>query len=340
VEPFIYPEEKNSFFPNFDSSVSVLTSEAEITSVYEDSLKSLGQKFDIEKLSIVYDLLCDQYSKDFFIWVILYRLFDVVKIRFPFYYSRDFANFDLYNSFKINNDFLSLNNGKIILNCFSLNKIGWDLRLWSKVTSIIVNFVNQQYKYRNIVTVSPGDYIIDGGACFGDTTLYFAHLTGLTGRVFAFEMVEENLSVYHKSLDLNPKFKNNIELIQKPLFSVSGADLLLHFSGAGSYVEPVKTIEETAWSSIAIDDLVKDNGIKKIDFIKFDIEGSELEALKGAKETIQRFKPKLAICIYHKDEDLWTIPLLIKSILPEYKLYLDHHTVMSYETILYAICDA
>jgi FkbM family methyltransferase len=339
VAAFVYPEAKNSFFADFNAPVGVLTAEAEINFVYEQSLKSLYENFDVTNLSLVYDFLNDQYSRDYFIWVILYQLFDVVKVRFPFYYSREFANFDFYNSLKLNDDSISVNNGNTILNCFSLSKIGWDITLWSKVTSIIVNFINQQYKYRNVVKVCPGDYVIEGGACFGDTSLYCSYLAGPTGRVFSFEFVEENLGVFFKNLELNPRHKNRIELIQKPLFSQSGMELQLQFSGAGSRVEPVKTAQDACLLSISIDDFVAENSLKKIDFIKFDIEGAELDALRGANDTIQRFKPKLAICLYHKIEDLWTIPLYIRKILPEYKLYLDHHTVMTYETILYAICD-
>jgi FkbM family methyltransferase len=340
VATFIYPEAKNSFFPDFSLPVGVLTSEAEINHVYQGAVKSFYENFDLDKLSLVYDILNDQYSKDYFVWIILYQLFDVVKVRFPFYYSREFANFDFYNSLKVNEEFLSINNGKTILNCYSLSKLGWDITLWSKVTSIIVNFINQQYKYRNIVKVCPGDYVIEGGACFGDTSLYCAYLAGSAGRVFSFEFVEENLRVFFKNLDLNPEYKNLIELVPKPLFSKTGMELELQLSGAGSFVEPVKSPNNDFLLSISIDDFIKDNNVKKIDFIKFDIEGAELDALEGAKETIQRFKPKLAICLYHKIEDIWTIPLYINKILPNYKLYLDHHTVMTYETVLYAICDS
>ena len=86
----------------------------------------------------------------------------------------------------------------------------------------------------------------------------------------------------------------------------------------------------------AIDDLVKEEGLERVDFIKMDIEGSELAALKGAKNTIQKYKPNLAICIYHKIEDFYTIPKYIKEIAPEYKLYVKHHTDMEWETVLYA----
>lgn len=75
----------------------------------------------------------------------------------------------------------------------------------------------------------------------------------------------------------------------------------------------------------------------KVTFIKMDVEGSELESLKGAKNTILRDKPKLAICIYHKPEDMVTIPLYIKELVPEYKLYVRHHSNSWAETVLYAV---
>lgn len=75
----------------------------------------------------------------------------------------------------------------------------------------------------------------------------------------------------------------------------------------------------------------------KVTFIKIDVEGAELESLKGAKETILRDKPKLAVCIYHKPEDLVDIPLYIHQLVPEYKLYIRHHSNDGSETVLYAV---
>lgn len=69
------------------------------------------------------------------------------------------------------------------------------------------------------------------------------------------------------------------------------------------------------------------------------IEGAELEALKGASEVIVKDKPKLAISIYHKKEDLITIPQFIKSLVPEYKFYLKLHKCMTIDAVLYAIVD-
>lgn len=70
-------------------------------------------------------------------------------------------------------------------------------------------------------------------------------------------------------------------------------------------------------------------------FIKMDIEGSELAALKGAAQTIRTDKPFLAICVYHKREDLITIPQYLKELVPEYKLYLRHHSLTPVDTVLY-----
>ena len=77
---------------------------------------------------------------------------------------------------------------------------------------------------------------------------------------------------------------------------------------------------------------------EKVSFIKMDIEGSELEALKGAQTIIKEQRPKMAICVYHKIEDLWKIPLFLHKINPEYKIYIRHHAKFWVsETVCYAI---
>ena len=80
--------------------------------------------------------------------------------------------------------------------------------------------------------------------------------------------------------------------------------------------------------------IIKDD---KITFLKMDIEGSELKALHGARKIIQRDKPKLAICVYHKPEDIIEIPLYINSLVPEYKFYMRHYGYTPANTVLYAI---
>ena len=66
------------------------------------------------------------------------------------------------------------------------------------------------------------------------------------------------------------------------------------------------------------------------------MEGADIPALMGSEKTIKRCKPKLALSIYHNIEDLWEIPLLVKKMVPEYKLFVRHHTTHLWDKILYA----
>lgn len=65
---------------------------------------------------------------------------------------------------------------------------------------------------------------------------------------------------------------------------------------------------EGTCTTAAIDQTVESLGLDKCDFIKMDIEGAELDALKGAEKTIRKFRPKLAICSYHGVDDFRSIP--------------------------------
>lgn len=73
------------------------------------------------------------------------------------------------------------------------------------------------------------------------------------------------------------------------------------------------------------------------DLIKMDIEGQELEAISGAKQTISKYSPKLAICVYHKPEHFWEIPLAILSINQKYRIFLRNYTETIYETVMYFV---
>lgn len=77
--------------------------------------------------------------------------------------------------------------------------------------------------------------------------------------------------------------------------------------------------------------------IERPTFIKMDVEGYELHALKGAEETIRHCAPKLAICAYHRPSHLWEIPLAIHRLRPDYKIYLRHHEPEIYGTVCYAV---
>lgn len=74
-----------------------------------------------------------------------------------------------------------------------------------------------------------------------------------------------------------------------------------------------------------------------ITFIKMDIEGAEYETLQGAERLIKSNLPKLAISIYHKREDIFTIPSLIYRYSNRYEFYLRHYSFFDWDTVLYAV---
>ncbi|MCR4612188.1 MAG: FkbM family methyltransferase [Lachnospiraceae bacterium] len=103
-------------------------------------------------------------------------------------------------------------------------------------------------------------------------------------------------------------------------------------SGNGGSSKIVSESEDTV-SVVAMDSVVDE----QVTYIKMDIEGAELEALKGAKRIIKEYRPKLAICIYHKPEDIVEIPLYIKELVPDYNLYVRHYSNGIGELVLYAV---
>lgn len=176
------------------------------------------------------------------------------------------------------------------------------------------------------------------GGCFGDTALYFAHEVGENGHVYTIEFIPSNLEIMTKNLGLNENLKQRITIVERPLWNVSNEKLYYMDQGAASSVSFTKTDdfnEETL--TISIDDLVKERNIPKIDFIKMDIESAEMNALKGATQTIQTFRPKLAIAIYHQVNDFANVVNFIAELDLEYKFYLGHYTIYAQETILFAV---
>jgi FkbM family methyltransferase len=97
-------------------------------------------------------------------------------------------------------------------------------------------------------------------------------------------------------------------------------------------------ISETGSQEISVVALDEHMAGQRVTFIALDIEGEELLALKGGKGIIKEQKPKLAISAYHKPEDIWEIPFLLKEYNPDYRLYLRHYHLLDMaETVLYAL---
>lgn len=105
----------------------------------------------------------------------------------------------------------------------------------------------------------------------------------------------------------------------------------------GMYSKIVDYATADSISLVKIDDVQECNDAT---FIKMDIEGSELQALQGAEKTIVKNKPKLAISIYHSNEDMLRIAEYIHELVPEYKIYMRAHNMGIAENVLYAHINA
>ena len=217
-------------------------------------------------------------------------------------------------------------------NFMEFDEIKIPMHSWTFTSTAKIIYSNQ-YNHPK-VHIEKGDYVLDAGALFGDTSLWFSYLTGENGKVFSFELTPAFIKRIKNNLAINPELASRIIIYEYAIWNKS--DEMLSFIEQGGGTQIGKTNGDVAVESITIDDWVTRNNIEKLDFIKMDIEGAEVRALNGAKKTIQRFKPKLAICLYHNDADFVTIPSLIDSFGVDYEFYLGHHTATFSETVLYA----
>lgn len=183
-----------------------------------------------------------------------------------------------------------------------------------------------------IVCSAPGDVVIDGGAYTGDSIWKFSSKMQNRGTIYCFEPDEKNVKKLTKIVSrLGPSH----QVVQKGLWE---HDASLSFSsGKGSSSQISEKTQGAKIDVTSIDQFVTQNNIQKVGVIKLDIEGAEKEAIRGAINTIKKFKPKLMLSIYHKSEDLLAIPQMINEIEPGYKFYLGHHNYYHTETDLYAI---
>jgi FkbM family methyltransferase len=190
------------------------------------------------------------------------------------------------------------------------------------------NVPNEEQYFPDFLHLNESEIFVDCGAYDGDSVLRFAKYAKENfNKIYAFECDEKNIQ---KFLNNTKRYEDKIKLVKKGAWSKAGD---LNFSNAGS---SGSRIEDGGIKILvdSIENVVKD---EPVSFIKMDIEGAELEALRGAENTIRKYKPKLAISVYHKQEDLITIPQYILSIHNDYRLYLRHYGTFVTELILYAI---
>ena len=181
--------------------------------------------------------------------------------------------------------------------------------------------------YDDVLPLSDNESIVDLGAYDGDTIREFLAVTdGKYKNIIALEPDEKNF----RKLERKTEGLENLTRLNLGAWDKEETLFFAKKSGRNSRLEdggvPV--------NFNSVDNIVTE----EVTFIKMDIEGAELKALEGAKNTIAKYKPKLYVCAYHRNEDMFTLPFKIKALYEGYKIYFRQHPyIPAWESNFYAI---
>lgn len=188
-----------------------------------------------------------------------------------------------------------------------------NFKISGKVDYLFNSFCDKNEVYSNILKLSDCETIVDLGAYDGDTIREFTQFTkGKYKKIYALEPDIKN----YKKLCKNTENMDNVTTYN--LGAWNKKDTLIFDKKAGRNSRLSSTGIPVGVTDI--DSLINDN----VTMIKMDIEGAELKALDGAKKIIQECSPKLYVCAYHRNEDLFSLPMKILSINSSYNIYFRH----------------
>lgn len=191
-----------------------------------------------------------------------------------------------------------------------------------------------QYFLDEIIPLSSYETFIDCGAFNGDTLSEFLRKQNDFMHYIAFEPDPDNYRKLFQSVNLlEPSIKAKIRCYELATSNESKEVYFEAQGNGGSFVN------QNGSSAFNVECVALDNFLEGVDptYIKMDIEGSELETLVGARNIIQASQPILAVCAYHKPEDIWSIPSLIHSFNDNYEFYYRRHEAEGWDLVCYAI---
>lgn len=202
-------------------------------------------------------------------------------------------------------------------------------KISGKVDYLYKSFDEKSVVYDEILCLSAKESIVDLGAYDGDTIREFLHASGGQYKhITAVEADEKNF----KKLVKNTQGMEHLDLLNLGVWKEKGVLSFDKKAGRNSRIGGIGV-------QIPVDSV--DHFIQHpVTFLKMDIEGAELDALEGAKKTIQQYRPKLYVCAYHRNEDLYALPLKIWELCPDYKLYFRHSPyIPAWECNFYGVAD-
>lgn len=211
-----------------------------------------------------------------------------------------------------------------------LNHVKWRALGDQNVLGSPVN--EEQYFLDSLYRIEDREVFVDCGAYTGDTAEQVIRRNPAFSRIVAVEADPENFDRLTKWIDtLDAPVASKISALHVAVSAKRGK---LRFQAGGGEGARLATDGNVVVECIPIDDLATEAGPT---FIKMDIEGAELDALEGARRSIQKHRPILAICVYHKQDDLWRIPLFINAMVQDYRLFLRPHYGDGWDLVCYAV---
>lgn len=203
-----------------------------------------------------------------------------------------------------------------------------NFKVSGKIKYLLTSFCDKSKVYSDILNLNENEEIIDLGAYDGDTIREFTAATG--GKYKHITAIEPDKKSYKKLLK-NTDGMKNISTLNMGVWSKR--DTLIFDAEAG---RNSKLSAEGV--SVEVTDIDSLNIAPT--FIKADIEGSEMKALEGAEKTIKKYLPKLYICAYHRNEDLFVLPLKINELSEKYKIYFRHSKyIPAWESNFYCVAE-
>ena len=195
--------------------------------------------------------------------------------------------------------------------------------------------------YTSYINYNAIEVVIEGGMFNGLNTVIFKKLFINLKKIYAFELLYEK--VKNKSLAHIIDSMKELEIIpcamwdkrEKLVFTQNVA--APYSSGINPQFNKNGSEKSFEVDAVSIDEFVENRKIKKVDFIKMDIEGAEMRALKGGEKTLLKYRPQMAISIYHSDNDMQDIPIYLHNLLKNYVFKIGQYSPDNDETILYAI---
>jgi FkbM family methyltransferase len=190
----------------------------------------------------------------------------------------------------------------------------------------------ESYFLDKLYRIKDHEVFVDCGAYIGDTAEQVIRRNPAFSRIVAIEADPQNFDRLTKWIDtLEASVAFRIRALNVAVGAKRGK---LRFQGGGGEGAKLAADGNVVVECIPIDDLAAEAAPS---FIKMDIEGAELDALEGARRSIQTHRPILSICVYHKQNDLWRIPLFINTLAEDYRLFLRPHDVDGWQLVCYAV---